>query len=193
MDAYSVSRKYPHTAESWIVRKNSKINFSGGWYVYEKSNIEYIIIYVNKTAIWIRYLIYWRGSRVGLFGRESEKKNTKTSKTLCETDRKENRPCINPSHFQSEKWQPPRDGGMGQNTRYLHAYVSGDIWSDCGTFYEKLTVLYRRRRLVFWQLFDTENIITWHTGHPVFRCIFYFPPFFFSPRIVLICVSWTFH
>jgi len=48
---------------------------------------------------------------VGLFGRESEKKYTKTSKTLCETDRKENRPCINPSHFQSEKWQPPRDGG----------------------------------------------------------------------------------
>lgn len=47
------------------------------------------------------------GRGVGLFGRESEKKMRKTSKTLCETDRKGNRPCINPSHFQSEKWQPP--------------------------------------------------------------------------------------
>jgi len=94
--------------------KNSKINFSAGWYVYERSDIEYIIIYVNKTAIRIRCLIYWRGSRVGLFGRESEKKIYEKRVKLCvrRTER-ETRPCINPSHFQSEKWQPPRDGWRG--------------------------------------------------------------------------------
>lgn len=47
--------------------KNSKIHaFLAGWYVYDKSEIEYII-YVNKTAIRTRCLIYWRGSRAGLF------------------------------------------------------------------------------------------------------------------------------
>jgi len=55
-------------------------------------------------------------------GKEKKKKN-KTSRV---PDRKGNRPCINPSHFQSEKWQPP--ASRGRNIRYLHArvYVSWD-------------------------------------------------------------------
>lgn len=181
VDAYSASRKYSHIVELLVWwEKNSKINFSAGWYVYERSDIEYIIIYVNKTAIRIRCLIYWRGSRVGLFGRESEKKIYEKRVKLCvrRTER-ETRPCINPSHFQSEKWQPLRDGGVGQNTRYLHAYVSGDVWSASGTF-----------------LRETDRSIPpaapgfltaiWHGKHynvthrtPCFPMHILFPPFFF--------------
>lgn len=181
VNAYSASRKYSHIVELLVWwEKNSKINFSAGWYVYERSDIEYIIIYVNKTAIRIRCLIYWRGSRVGLFGRESEKKIYEKRVKLCvrRTER-ETRPCINPSHFQSEKWQPPRDGGVGQNTRYLHAYVSGDVWSASGTF-----------------LRETDRSIPpaapgfltaiWHGKHynvthrtPCFPMHILFPPFFF--------------
>jgi len=105
VNAYSVSRKYAHIVELLVWwEKNSKINFSAGWYVYERSDIEYIIIYVNKTAIRIRCLIYWRGSRVGLFGRKSEKKYIrKTSKTLCETDRKGNPPMYKSKSFSIRK------------------------------------------------------------------------------------------
>lgn len=69
--------------------------------------------------------------------RTKKKKNKrKTGKTLCETDRKENRPCINPSHFQSEKWQPSQE-----KTWYLHTHVSGDVSGQPpgGLFYGKLT------------------------------------------------------
>lgn len=101
---------------------------------------------------------------------------------------RETRPCINPSHFQSEKWQPPRDGGVGQNTRYLHAYVSGDVWSASGTF-----------------LRETDRSIPpaapgfltaiWHGKHynvthrtPCFPTHILFPPFFLPENSFDMCL-----
>lgn len=137
------------------------------------------IIYVNKTAIRVRCLIYWRGSRVGLFSvwgkRRKKKKIRETSKTSCETDRKGNHPCINPSRFQSEKWQPPRDGA--KRTIFACARLRGYLVSlrdfSAGNWPAAAVPAFLTA------IWHGKHYVTQQTPCCVFLCIFYFPHFFF--------------
>lgn len=163
-------------------RENGETNFFAGWYVYEKSEIEYII-YVNKTAIRICVLfdlLTWVACGTFPMGKREQKKKKKQEKNG--QNFVWDGPKGKPTMYKSKSFSIRKMATVtGKNMIFAYSRLRGRFWSASGRTFLRETD--RQRRLVFWQLFDTKNI-TWHVGHPVFRCILYLLFFFLFPFLM---------